>query len=109
MSPQTTALMAHRETMTCANINCDYADAESEFDPLKYLGEPCPRCGESLLTQDGFDKIRQALTGMREHEVSKIHDLQMSDDLRKSRIETNECEQKIQAIDKKLASMTVKQ
>lgn len=42
----------------CDNTSCDYEDMTVAFDPDKWLGVPCPRCGESLFTQADYDAIR---------------------------------------------------
>ncbi len=40
----------------CDNPNCDFTDKESPDSELpKWLGVPCPKCGENLLTQEDLD------------------------------------------------------
>lgn len=37
--------------------NCEYRDDDVQFSEYKEsIGKPCPECGESLLTQEDYDK-----------------------------------------------------
>ena len=37
--------------------NCDYRDDEVQFSEYKEsIGKPCPRCGESLLTEEDYQQ-----------------------------------------------------
>lgn len=38
----------------CDNTNCDYEDNNTKFEPDRYLNQPCPKCGESLLTPEDY-------------------------------------------------------
>ena len=47
----------------CDNDVCDYKDMDIKFeDYSQYLDKPCPKCGESLLTQVDLDILNQ-MTG----------------------------------------------
>lgn len=38
--------------------NCDYRDDDVKFEDYeKSIGKPCPKCGESLLTQEDYDSV----------------------------------------------------
>lgn len=42
--------------LKCDKDGCDYRDDTIPFDEYeKSIGKPCPKCGESLLTQDDYD------------------------------------------------------
>jgi acetyl-CoA carboxylase beta subunit len=46
--------------LQCDNPNCDYEDMSVPFsDYEKFIGKPCPKCGENLLTQEDYDKVMQ--------------------------------------------------
>lgn len=46
--------------LKCDNPNCDYNDPTVPLsDYEKSINKPCPKCGESLLTQDDFDQTMQ--------------------------------------------------
>lgn len=48
--------------LKCDNPDCDYADMDIKVeDYLDYIDYPCPKCGESLLTQEAYDKVQQLL------------------------------------------------
>lgn len=42
--------------LKCDNPSCDHNDETIKFEDYpSYIGHPCPKCGESLLTQADFD------------------------------------------------------
>ncbi len=54
--------------IVCDNIpDCDFAipySKEEEYDTKKYINQPCPKCGENLLTEDDYlqhEKINRAV------------------------------------------------
>lgn len=43
--------------LNCDNPNCDWSDMSIEVSDYKnWVNKPCPECGESLLTQEDYDK-----------------------------------------------------
>ena len=41
----------------CDNTKCDYRDDNVKFEDYKeYLGKPCPKCEENLLTEEDLQK-----------------------------------------------------
>lgn len=62
-------------TMKCDNDECDYITSDVDNSTVhKYLHKPCPKCGESLLTEDDLSKLHTILDlGDRiEQEVGRI-------------------------------------
>lgn len=49
--------------LECDNPTCDYTDtAESDFSDMNiYIGKPCPKCGENLLTEDDYKNSQNVL------------------------------------------------
>lgn len=49
--------------LICDNPHCDYKDdtIKSE-DYAEYIGFPCPKCGESLLTQEDYEFTQKMKT-----------------------------------------------
>lgn len=46
--------------LKCDNPSCDYNDETIKFEDYpKYIEHPCPKCGQSLLTQADFDTTMQ--------------------------------------------------
>ena len=44
--------------LKCDNPECDYKDETIDsVDYEEHIDKPCPNCGESLLTQDDYDKV----------------------------------------------------
>jgi hypothetical protein len=44
--------------LKCDNPDCDYHTDEIDLDHYeKYIGELCPKCGKSLLTQIDYDHV----------------------------------------------------
>lgn len=44
--------------LRCDNPMCDYSDEAIQLEEYpKYIGHPCPKCGQSLLTQADFDTM----------------------------------------------------
>lgn len=44
--------------LKCDNASCDYEDMSvPREDYEQSIGKPCPKCGESLLTQEDYDKV----------------------------------------------------
>lgn len=42
--------------LKCDNKICDYNDNTIKFEDYEsYIGYPCPKCGESLLTQEDYN------------------------------------------------------
>ena len=44
--------------LKCDNPNCDYVDKSirsAEYE--NYIGYPCPKCGQPLLTQEDYDAM----------------------------------------------------
>jgi hypothetical protein len=40
--------------------SCDYSDPSVKLEDYeKSIGKPCPKCGESLLTQEDYDGVMQ--------------------------------------------------
>ena len=46
-------------TIECDNLSCDFEIPNESEDPNapldKYLNQPCPKCGENLLTKEDLD------------------------------------------------------
>lgn len=42
--------------IVCDNTNCDYKipSSEEEINIIQYINEPCPLCGENLLTEQDY-------------------------------------------------------
>ena len=46
--------------LKCDNSVCDYNDETIKFEDYpNYIEHPCPKCGQSLLTQADFDTTMQ--------------------------------------------------
>ena len=46
--------------LKCDNPTCDYNDPSVPLsDYEKSINKPCPKCGESLLTQSDYDQVMQ--------------------------------------------------
>lgn len=44
--------------LKCDNPKCDYKDDSVKFeDYVNYIDKECPKCGESLLTQEDYDSV----------------------------------------------------
>ena len=55
-----------QHTVMCDNPNCDYKvinqTGQVDLEDLKkYINQPCPKCGENLLTQEDYDTTRRML------------------------------------------------
>lgn len=53
--------------LKCDNPKCGYINMDPTLDPTdpKHIGTPCPKCGESLLTQEDFDAMIQLLEAVK--------------------------------------------
>lgn len=48
--------------LKCDTPSCDYRDDSIKADNYeRYINEPCPKCGESLLTQADYDIVQKYL------------------------------------------------
>ena len=57
-NPFKTPMMANISGLKCDNPDCDYKDDTIDsVDYEQHIDKPCPDCGESLLTQDDYDKV----------------------------------------------------
>ena len=46
--------------LKCDNPNCNYKDMSIKVEDYKnWINAPCPRCGESLLTQEQYDETQK--------------------------------------------------
>lgn len=70
--------------LICDNPHCDYespAKTESVEELKTHIGEPCPKCGESLLTEEDFKmtedvfKYIEFVNGLTEEEFEKFTEL----------------------------------
>ncbi len=65
--------------MKCDNPNCDWEDANLYYRDVA-VGAPCPKCGESILTQEDFDsankleKAVEAFEGLTEERVAYLQE-----------------------------------
>lgn len=51
--------------MKCDNPNCDYSTNEVDNSKLEeWIGRPCPKCGENLLTQEDYENAKHVLDGL---------------------------------------------
>lgn len=62
----------------CDNPNCDFVDTETpDAEIAQWLGVPCPKCGENLLTQEDLDTslkfhaMMDLINGMTEEELTE--------------------------------------
>jgi len=46
--------------LRCDNPKCDYVNDDILFENY-VVGQPCPKCGDNLLTQEDYDLCKQAL------------------------------------------------
>mgnify|MGYP003665879484 FL=1 len=54
------AMTTNISGLKCDNPECDYKDdTVDSVDYEQHIDKPCPDCGESLLTQDDYDKVQQ--------------------------------------------------
>lgn len=45
--------------LKCDNPNCDWKDESIPFENYpKYVGHSCPKCGQNILTQECYDKMK---------------------------------------------------
>ncbi len=59
-NPFKTPMMANISGLKCDNPECEYKDdTVDSVDYEQHIDKPCPDCGESLLTQDDYDKVQQ--------------------------------------------------
>lgn len=66
-------MKAEIKGIKCDNPNCDYKDISVKWDDIEktgaeYLNKPCPKCGQSLLTQEDFDSTKRLIFVMTELE-----------------------------------------
>lgn len=48
--------------LSCDNPTCDYVDESIKVEEYKdYIGYPCPKCNESLLTQEDYDAVQKLI------------------------------------------------
>lgn len=48
--------------LKCDNNACDYYDETIQLEQYKeYIDYPCPKCSESLLTQEDFDTVMEII------------------------------------------------
>jgi len=48
--------------LKCDNPNCDYNDPSIKVEDYeKWIDAPCPKCGQSLLTQADYDTVQKIL------------------------------------------------
>ena len=50
--------------VTCDNPNCDYTvpyTKENQNDLIWYIGKPCPKCGENLLTVEDYCQYQKMI------------------------------------------------
>lgn len=52
-----------QDFLKCDNESCDFVlkDKASDRTEESYINEPCPECGENLLTEDDFVRHRKVL------------------------------------------------
>ena len=51
--------------MQCDNAQCDYIGEPIEYEQAEsYIGTPCPKCGENILTQQDYDNLVTIIKGM---------------------------------------------
>lgn len=49
--------------LKCDAPTCDYNDPTVKLEEYEAnIGKPCPKCGESLLTQEAFDRVMEIKT-----------------------------------------------
>lgn len=49
----------------CDNPSCDYKDPSVSFEDLEgYLGKPCPKCGENLLTEKDLQNAKDLMNAV---------------------------------------------
>jgi len=59
-NPFKTPMMSNISGLKCDSPDCDYKDDTIDsVDYEQHIDKPCPDCGESLLTQDDYDKVQQ--------------------------------------------------
>ena len=52
--------------LKCDNPNCDYRRDDIPFEAYEgYINAPCPKCGESLLTQADYDECLRMKSAAR--------------------------------------------
>lgn len=55
--------MKNAISITAKGIKCDYCDYKNlevlREDYEKWLNEPCPKCGENLLTEEDFEALQK--------------------------------------------------
>lgn len=57
-----TNVTTHIKGLKCDTPKCGYSDMEIDNkDYEKYIGAPCPKCGNSLLTQEDYDAVQMLL------------------------------------------------
>ena len=56
----------HENSIECDNPQCDFVIPNETEDPNapldKYLNQPCPKCGENLLTEDDLYNYEKSMS-----------------------------------------------
>ena len=55
------------ETLDCDNSNCNYQEPIAGPLTRDLIGTLCPKCGESLLTQEDYDDTMQIISAMKNY------------------------------------------